>query len=284
MKKFFPMYHDYRQHLEWLSGEDVKRLLLALFDYSEHGTEPELDGAARMAFSFMSAQIERDSRKYEEKCQVARKNIQKRWDVTETTESIPTDTDVYDGIPTDTKEYQAIPTDTDDTNTKTKKKTKTNTKTNFIPPTPLPGECVCESVESVAVEIAAGAGTEPVDPSMTRMQERFANFWQKYPRKQGKGAAEKAFFKLHPTQELFDRMMAGLARAMACEQWQRDNGQFIPNPATWLNQRRWEDEPDAGFMGQPAPKSEPTYDVEAYESFDFLREMEALNAMQEGGV
>ena len=114
------------------------------------------------------------------------------------------------------------------------------------------------------------------------MQERFANFWQKYPRKQGKGAAEKAFFKLHPTQELFDRMMAGLGRAMACEQWQRDNGQFIPNPATWLNQRRWEDEPDAGFMGQPAPKSEPTYDVEAYESFDFLREMEALNAMQEG--
>jgi hypothetical protein len=26
------------------------------------------------------------------------------------------------------------------------------------------------------------------------------------------------------------------------EQWQRDNGQYIPHPSTWLNQRRWEDE------------------------------------------
>ena len=25
-------------------------------------------------------------------------------------------------------------------------------------------------------------------------------------------------------------------------QWTRDGGQFIPYPATWLNQRRWEDE------------------------------------------
>ena len=25
-------------------------------------------------------------------------------------------------------------------------------------------------------------------------------------------------------------------------QWQRDNGQYIPYPATWLNQGRWEDE------------------------------------------
>lgn len=26
------------------------------------------------------------------------------------------------------------------------------------------------------------------------------------------------------------------------DQWQRDNGQYIPYPATWLNGRRWEDE------------------------------------------
>jgi hypothetical protein len=25
-------------------------------------------------------------------------------------------------------------------------------------------------------------------------------------------------------------------------QWQKDNGQYIPNPATWLNQGRWDDE------------------------------------------
>jgi hypothetical protein len=25
-------------------------------------------------------------------------------------------------------------------------------------------------------------------------------------------------------------------------QWQKDGGQYIPHPATWLNQQRWEDE------------------------------------------
>lgn len=25
------------------------------------------------------------------------------------------------------------------------------------------------------------------------------------------------------------------------EQWRKDNGQYIPNPATWLNQGRWDD-------------------------------------------
>ena len=24
--------------------------------------------------------------------------------------------------------------------------------------------------------------------------------------------------------------------------WNKDNGQYIPNPTTWLNQKRWEDE------------------------------------------
>ena len=26
------------------------------------------------------------------------------------------------------------------------------------------------------------------------------------------------------------------------EQWKKDNGKFIPYPATWLNQERWTDE------------------------------------------
>jgi len=37
--------------------------------------------------------------------------------------------------------------------------------------------------------------------------------------------------------------MAGLERSKVSEQWQRDGGQFIPHPATWLNGRRWEDQP-----------------------------------------
>lgn len=73
-------------------------------------------------------------------------------------------------------------------------------------------------------------------------EERFADFWAAYPRKSGKGAAQKAWAKLKPSKELFETIMTQVAFAKQCEQWQKDGGQYIPNPATWLNQRRWEDE------------------------------------------
>ena len=42
------------------------------------------------------------------------------------------------------------------------------------------------------------------------------------------------------------KSLTGMVKAIEVqkksEQWQRDNGQYIPHPSTWLNQRRWEDE------------------------------------------
>jgi len=35
----------------------------------------------------------------------------------------------------------------------------------------------------------------------------------------------------------------------ATEQWRKDNGQFIPHPQTWLNQRRWEDDVEPAEAG-----------------------------------
>ena len=36
--------------------------------------------------------------------------------------------------------------------------------------------------------------------------------------------------------------MEALAKQKESDQWKSDSGKFIPNPATWINQRRWEDE------------------------------------------
>ena len=38
-------------------------------------------------------------------------------------------------------------------------------------------------------------------------------------------------------------MLEALVRQRRDPQWQRENGRYIPNPATWLDQGRWEDEP-----------------------------------------
>ena len=37
-------------------------------------------------------------------------------------------------------------------------------------------------------------------------------------------------------------MLSAIAKHKNTDQWKKDNGQFIPNPASWLNARRWEDE------------------------------------------
>ena len=74
------------------------------------------------------------------------------------------------------------------------------------------------------------------------LEEGFRRFWEIYPRKQGKQEAEKAWKKLAPDEELLERLLTALGKARTCDQWSRDNGRYIPYPATWLNQKRWEDE------------------------------------------
>jgi hypothetical protein len=71
----------------------------------------------------------------------------------------------------------------------------------------------------------------------------FSRWWEAYPNKVAKQAAERAYATAcrkiggpDPPAILFD----GLKRALASGVW--DDG-FIPHPTTWLNQGRWDDEP-----------------------------------------
>lgn len=70
----------------------------------------------------------------------------------------------------------------------------------------------------------------------------FDRFWRLYPRKVNKQAAQRAWLRLAPDMLLCSEMSLALKRQMASEQWQRDDGRYIPYPASWLNGRRWEDE------------------------------------------
>lgn len=71
----------------------------------------------------------------------------------------------------------------------------------------------------------------------------FTTFWDTYPRKVGKEAARKAWKKINPSETLAQQIIDSLPNQITSEQWQKEDGQFIPYPATWLNQGRWEDEP-----------------------------------------
>lgn len=82
-------------------------------------------------------------------------------------------------------------------------------------------------------------------------EEQFDEFWSKYPKKVAKSSAKKAFEKVSAPLET---LLTAIERQKCSEQWSKDNGQFIPNPATWLNQERWNDElPEAKNTGNYAP-------------------------------
>jgi hypothetical protein len=68
----------------------------------------------------------------------------------------------------------------------------------------------------------------------------FDEFWSLYPRKIAKATARKAWAKLSAEQQL----MAAKAIGTHCNYWRTKETEleFIPHPATWLNQERWEDE------------------------------------------
>lgn len=70
----------------------------------------------------------------------------------------------------------------------------------------------------------------------------FIKFWNTYPKKKSKGTAEKAFSKINPDEQLLATMIAKIERAKKSDDWLKDDGQYIPHPATWLHARGWEDE------------------------------------------
>ena len=63
-----------------------------------------------------------------------------------------------------------------------------------------------------------------------------------------KQEAEKCWRKLRPDANLREKILRALRAQKQSRQWTRDGGEFIPHPATWLHQRRFEDEMTSARM------------------------------------
>lgn len=100
----------------------------------------------------------------------------------------------------------------------------------------------CGQSPSNAPECESECDILPPLPPTGGYSADFLAFWAAYPKKVGKGAAAKAFGKVKGAKQLLPAMLAAIEAQAKSDQWHRDNGQYIPNPSTWLNQRRWEDE------------------------------------------
>lgn len=90
-----------------------------------------------------------------------------------------------------------------------------------------------------------------------------ALLYQAYPKKVGKGAAKKSIEKaLKKTQ--FDVLLDAVTEyAKACESIQVGR-EFIPYPATWFNQERWDDDRTEWWRGNGGPKSVAEHNDSAF--------------------
>jgi hypothetical protein len=106
-------------------------------------------------------------------------------------------------------------------------------------------------------------GEEKRDRGALVVGERFAEFWSAYPRKVGKKAALAAWKKAKIGNGLFPQVIQAVKTQAKSEQWQKDNGQYIPNPATWINQGRWDDEAQ-NLMDEEARKKARGQEIVEY--------------------
>lgn len=112
-------------------------------------------------------------------------------------------------------------------------------------------QCYTEIDKEKETEIDTDTEKESISakPKRNRAEypELFERFWKAYPKKVAKGTAAKAFKKAKVDESLLQDILKALEWQRETKQWKAEGGQYIPNPATYLNGRRWEDEQE----GQP---------------------------------
>lgn len=129
-------------------------------------------------------------------------------------------------------------------------------------------------------EIEQKKSPQPPQGELATVPSSFDRFWAAYPNKVGKDAARKAWEKAKGKPKI-DEMLAILDRQKTWPKWRNDNGRYIPNPSTWINQGRWNDEPPQ--LGIAAGCGSDADDMEA--AMERVRQRnERLKAAERGEV
>lgn len=207
-REYTPIPFEFLEELDGLSDEEYGRLIRAMQVYSISGEEPELEGVERLFWKRCRNTIDRYNESYEKRNTSNAENGKKGGRPRKP--SVFEETQENQNNPMGFSETQNNPSVFEETQ---KSQTKTKTKTNSITP-------------------IAPKGAK-------RSDAEFEIFWNAYPTKVGKQPARKAFDKVKIPVET---LVAAIERQKCSSQWSKDGGQYIPNPATWLNQGRWQDE------------------------------------------
>jgi hypothetical protein len=120
-----------------------------------------------------------------------------------------------------------------------------------------------EDFQKKILKVAKNAASPSPSPSPSKHMsdsasdvpvDNFETFWKLYPRKEGKGEAREAFAKALKGANA-DAICKGLERQLPA--FRVRERKFIAMPSTWLNQGRWDDEPEGAARPSPPLPREP---------------------------
>ncbi len=209
-KKSFVFYYDWRDILEPLGYEATGKLMYAILKYVCDDEETDFkDVALKISYNFIINTIKRDGEKYKEICE-KRASSGKLG-------GRPPKANALSENQMLLKKAKKADNDNDNDNVNVNVNVTDNVVNNKSSSFSKKTACVYDDV--------------------------FLSFWSEYPKKVGKGEAFKQWKKLRLSVDDLQDIKSSLSWQKKSSAWVESNGRFVPNPATYLSQRRWEDEP-----------------------------------------
>ena len=144
-------------------------------------------------------------------------------------------------------------------------------------------EVINKEVNNKTSPSAEGEGVATAKKAKSRkaevLPEGFSWWYEHYPRKVARSDAVKAWDKLAPDDALQKVMIQAVEKQKRSPAWLKDNGDFIPHPATWINGRRWEDQ--GIVLPNSPPSMEEIIAKQRQDAEQEAREREALRLARE---
>lgn len=217
-ERFIKLFYDWPESTCELTHEEKGCLIDAMIAYAR-GEAVTLTGNERFVFPVFKAQIDRDRESYDKRVENSRVNGQKGGRPRKNPEAEnPENPPGLDRNPENPVGFF----ETQKRQDKDKDKDEDKDKPPISP---------------------KGGRRTRSKKTAEELPEDFVRFWDVYPRKAAKPDALKAWNKLGPDEALVGQIIEAVQRAREGPDWAKDGGQYVPYPASYLNGRRWEDEP-----------------------------------------
>lgn len=225
------LFFDWRESFAELSPSDCKSILMDMYAIAMDGAAPDAErykGVAKTNARFLFASLKRGVAVSEKRSAAGKAGNRSRWGENSKEKNCDTDTDE-----------------------KNVANVSQNDRKSVANVSQCDNQCESQKIaprQDIRQDIRQDKTTLPPNPPQggqgeSARDELFERFWEKYPKKVKRAEAEEAWKAIAPDEALLECMLSAITTQKADEGWRREGGRYIPLPANWLRNRRWEDVP-----------------------------------------